>query len=208
MTRSARVLIVLAAPLVTIGCVGLAWTGLPAVRQCYSIYCGPRFDSGGIDVFGRDLFTLPQTIAVGLGIAVGAYLLSRGLLPQFLRWTSVGFGVLSLTFVVGLTLPSRIVGPAPQVPCSTPGADGAIAGSCTVGPTPTDDRAPERGAIAVVGMACLAAGVLTDRRRREAEQSSLRRRRRHAASSTSLGGALGPSWTFSWTLCELEIMVP
>lgn len=156
---------VLAAPVVTIACFALALSLLPAVRQCYAIYCGAHFDTGGVDVFGRDLFTLPQTIVIGLGIAVGAYLLARGLLPRLLRWTPIGFGVLSLTFVVALTLPSWVVGPAPQVPCSTPGADGPIAGSCTVGPVPTDDRVPERGAVAVAGIACLAASVLMDRRR-------------------------------------------
>jgi len=169
MTRTARVLVVLAAPVVTAACFALASAVLPAVRHCLSIYCGSHFDSGGVDFFGRDWFTLPQTIAISLGIAVGAYLLSRGLLPRLLRWTPVGFGMLSLAFIVALTLPPRIVGPAPQLPCSTPGAEGPIVGACTVGPEPTDDRVPERGAVAVVGMACLAAGVLTDRRRRETE---------------------------------------
>jgi hypothetical protein len=154
---------------VTIAFFAVASTMLPAVRRCLSIYCGSRFDSGSVDVFGRDLFTLSSTVAIGLGIAVGGCLLARGLLPRPLRWTPVGFGVLSLAFVVALTLPSRIVGPAPQVPCSTPGADGPISGACIVGPEPTDDRIPERGAIAFAGIACFAAGVLTDRRRRETE---------------------------------------
>ena len=162
-------LLVLAAPLVTIVFILVASTLLPAVRRCHSIYCGSHFDSGGVDVFGRDNLTLSQTVVVGLGVAVGAYLLARGLLPRLVPWTSVGFAMLSLAFIVALTLPSRTVGPAPQVPCSTPGPDGPIAGACVVGPVPSDDRLPERGVIAFAGMACLAAGVLADRRTTEAE---------------------------------------
>jgi hypothetical protein len=66
--------VVLAALLVTIACFALALTVLSAVRNCVSIYCGSHFDSGGVDAFGRDWFTLAETIVIGLGIAVGAYL--------------------------------------------------------------------------------------------------------------------------------------
>ncbi len=161
-----RVLVILAAPVVLVALFATAWLAMPGVRQCVSIYCGANFDPGGVDLFGSQDFTPAQTVLMVIGIWASAFLLARGVLPAHRVWTSVGFGISVLAFVIAFTLPSPAIGPAPSRPCSTPGVDGPLMGRCTTGPTPVDGRAPDRALVVAAGLLAIASGSIFDRRRR------------------------------------------
>jgi hypothetical protein len=161
-----RVLVILAAPVVLVALWATAWLAMPGVRHCVSIFCGANFDPGGVDLFGSQLFTPAQTVLMAIGIWASAFLLARGVLPARTAWTSVGFGLLVLAFVIAFTLPSPAVGPAPSRPCSTPGADGPVAGRCMTGPPPVDSRVPDRALVAAAGLLAVVSGSVADRRRR------------------------------------------
>jgi uncharacterized protein (DUF983 family) len=163
--------------------VALAWGGLlailgglfaaenllPSIRLCRSFMCGD-FDSGGVDVFGRQNFTPAQTIAVAAAIVIGGFMLTRAALPRNEVWTSVAASILILMIVLALAIPSDVVGAAPTRPCSTPGQNGRIQGECATGPAPTDGRLPDRIVLLVAGLAVLALGLTVDRQRRMSRQ--------------------------------------
>src|SRR6266487_2043807 len=94
-----RVLLVLAAPVVTVGLIMVAWLALPGVRQCPSISCGTNFDPGGTRVFGDEVFTPAQSFVMAFAIWAGAFLLGRGVLPARRLWTSATFGLAVFAFV-------------------------------------------------------------------------------------------------------------
>jgi hypothetical protein len=161
-----RVLLVLAAPLVSVAFLEIA-ARLPGVRMCASINCGTNFDPGGVNIFHYQMFTAAQSVLLALGILAGISLLARGLLPPRLRWTSVGLGVLVLAFVIAMTLPSYVVGAAPSIPCSSPGDGGLVAARCDTGSPPVDERFGSRSLVVFVGLTALILGASTDRRKRK-----------------------------------------
>lgn len=138
---------------------------LPGPRWCGSRSCGAAFDPGGVNVFGEQHFTLAQTAVIAAGVVVGVFLLARVVLPAWLAWTSAGLGIAVLALAVVVALPEFETGPAPSVPCSTPGPDGPISGQCPSGPAPVDPRVADRAAILAIGTASVAGGILLDRRR-------------------------------------------
>jgi hypothetical protein len=138
---------------------------LPGPRWCGSLSCGSAFDPGGLNVFGEQHFTLAQTAVIAAGVVVGVFLLARAVLPAWLAWTSVGLGTAVLALSVVVSLPEFETGPAPSVPCSTPGPDGPIAGRCSTGSAPVDPRVADRAASLAVGPGSVAGGLVLDRRR-------------------------------------------
>jgi hypothetical protein len=137
---------------------------LPGVRFCDG-WCSRSFDPGDVPVFGRYMFTLAQTIVLGAGIWAGGSFVSRAILPHGFRWTAVASGAFVLSIVVALSLPSSQTGPAPSVPCSTPGPDGPNMGACQTGPPPMDERPRDRALVLAAGLTPLVIGVSLDRRR-------------------------------------------
>jgi hypothetical protein len=142
---------------------GVSWYLLPGPHGC--IGPGPfvrfRCDSGAVNVFGAGQFTLVQTLVMAVGIWTAALLWSRAIMPSLMA-TSLGLAVATLALVVVITLPSPVVRAAPSVPCTTPGPNGPVAGTCTTGPAPTDSRSVDRGLILVAGAAAVALGVWRD----------------------------------------------
>jgi hypothetical protein len=138
---------------------------LPFPTPCLSITCGKRFDSGGVNVFGRDIFTLPQTAVMIVGILAAAILVGRAIFPTLPR-ASLAAGIAVLAVIVAVTLPSRVIGEPPTVPCSTSGPNGSEFGACVSGPTPTDPRGLERLGLVSLGGIAIALAVLRDLRSR------------------------------------------
>ena len=165
MRASKRVGFAVGGVIVVLGSTWLAWNILPGVKQCLSIYCGSSFDSGGANIFGHDWLTPAQTGLTALGILAGGFLLALAILPDGKTWTALGAGFLVLAVLVSLALPSRSTGLAPTRPCSTPGANGPVSGTCVTGPTPTDDRASDRLGLVILGVVFLLVGIAADRKR-------------------------------------------
>lgn len=138
MNRRIRALLLLTA----IAALGLAAVVVlfvvPPPETCPSFDCGD-FRGGAVDVFGAGNFTLPQTIVIAVAIFVTAGFLARALIPER-RWLSGGIAALALALAVGWSLPSRPVGPAPSMPCTTPAGPGGppVLGRCETGPPPVD----------------------------------------------------------------------
>jgi hypothetical protein len=163
-----RTSLVVAAPLVLVVFLAVAWRVLPGAHVCVgSVGLSSRStcDTGGANVFGSQLFTPAQSIVMALGIWAAAAVLGRALLPTTWRWAAGAFGLLALAVVVAYTLPSPQIGPPRTVPCSTPGPDGPVIGSCVTGPPPVDQRVPDRVLVVTAGLLALGVAVAADRRR-------------------------------------------
>ncbi len=161
-----RILLAAGAPLVFLGLWWFAWVVLPGVHRCISISCGAHFDPGGLNVFGEQFFTPAQTVDVAAGIFVASFMLALALLPRNSPWTPAGMGALALAVVIALALPSPTTGPAPSIPCSTPGPHGPVSGACATGPAPVDARIRDRALVLAGGFLALGLGLGTDRRRK------------------------------------------
>jgi hypothetical protein len=171
MRAGRRVALAACAAVVLAAWLGVSWYFLPGPKGCVGpgsfVPSGPfaqfHCDSGAVDIFGAGVFTLFQTLVMALGIGTAALLWSRAIMPS-LRAGSLGLGIAALALVVAITLPSPVVGAAPSVPCSTPGPNGAVSGSCATGPAPTDRRTADRGLVLIAGAVAVALGVWRDSR--------------------------------------------
>ncbi|MFL5738415.1 MAG: hypothetical protein ACJ76P_13955 [Actinomycetota bacterium] len=135
----------------------------PGPHSCPSISC-PGFDSGTVHFLGSDRFTLVELLLIGTALVAGAFGLAWGVL----RW-KIGLGAAFTAFAVAVVLaawiPTRVVGAAPSVVCSTPGADGPVSSRCETGPAPTDPRVGERLLLGLSGLVVLGIAVGVDRSR-------------------------------------------
>jgi hypothetical protein len=75
---------------------------------------------------------------------------------------SLAFTAFALAVALAAWIPTRVIGPAPSVVCSTPGADGPVFGRCETGPTPTDPRLGERVLLGLSGLVVLGVAVGAD----------------------------------------------
>jgi hypothetical protein len=175
MSVQRRAALVVAAPVVLVGSLEVAWRLLPGVQWCPGLIpgSGAACDTGGAKVFGFLLFTPAQSVVMALGIWAAAAVFGRGVLPARSRWTPVGFGVLALAVVIAFTLPSPTTGSAPSVPCSTPGPSGPVVGRCVTGSPPVDERLSDRAATAAAGLLAFGVAALLDRRRGSRGQSAV-----------------------------------
>jgi hypothetical protein len=160
-----RVLLLVAAPVLLVAFLACAWLLLPPVRQCRTMFPVDCGGPHGVDVFGNDVFTSMQTLAIAVGIWASASILAGAILPTRRTWTAFGFAALALTFVVAFTLPSDVTGPPTTVACSSPGRSGPVAGRCQTGAAPMDVRTEDRMLLIAAGLICLTGGVLADRER-------------------------------------------
>ncbi|MEX0983760.1 MAG: hypothetical protein WD096_01785 [Actinomycetota bacterium] len=165
MSRSRRPTLLLVGALAVLVGMTFLVAVLPGVRICKSMWCGYDFDPGGLDIFGRQLFTPAQTAVIALGTLISSAMLAAGLWLRLRFTTAIGIGALVVTVVAAIMLPSVVTGSAPSVPCSTPGSNGRIEGTCIVGTTPMDARSLDRALIVLAGLAALALAAYVDRRR-------------------------------------------
>jgi hypothetical protein len=148
---------------ISLACIWALLYVAPAPQGCPSISC-PGFADGAIRFLGSDRYTLSELLLTGTALVTGAFGLAWGLL----RWTiglSVAFTAFALTLALAAWIPTRVVGPAPSVVCSTPSADGPVFGRCETGPAPTDPRLGERLLLALSGLVVLGIAVGADRSR-------------------------------------------
>ena len=166
MRASRRVALAACATLVLAACLGVSWYVLPGPHGCIGTFVGSRSrcDPGAVNVLGRGLFTIPQTLVMAVGIWTSALFWSRAIMPSLIG-TSLGVSIAALALMVAVTLPSSVVGAPPSVPCTTPGPNGDVTGRCVTGPTPTNSRTVDRGLILVVGAAAVAVGLWRDSKR-------------------------------------------
>lgn len=166
-----RLVLGMASPLVLVGAL-VAVQLLPGPRPCPSFDCG-NFNSGAVNVFGSDNLTVPQTLALGIGIWAAAWLLARSVFPVRVL-TSAGIATAVLALALAWLLPERVIGPAPSVVCSTPDSRGhPVYGRCDTGPAPVDNRAGDRALVLTAGLAVLGVAVMGDRTRMRAVRPSL-----------------------------------
>jgi hypothetical protein len=144
-------------------CLGTSWYLLPGPRGCLGAFVPVRCDSGAVNVFGADLFTLVQTVVMAVGIWTAALLLARAIMPSLMA-TSLGLSIAALAVVVAITLPSPALGAAPSEPCTTPGLSGPVIGACITGPAPSDSRSVDRGLILLAGATAITLGLWRDSR--------------------------------------------
>jgi hypothetical protein len=159
-----RTALAVAGVLLAFSGVWVAATLLPGVILCPSIECGD-FDARGLDLLGRQNFTLAQTVLIGAAVVAGGSLVAASALPRRSVWTAIGAGTFGLMVVLSLALPPDTLGAAPTRPCSTPGPKGPIQGECVVGEAPMDVRLMYRGGFLALGLVALGVGWAVDRQR-------------------------------------------
>jgi len=162
-----RIAFAVAGVLLAFSGVWVAVTLLPGLILCPSIECGD-FDAKGLDLLGRQNFTLAQTALIAASVVAGGSLVATSALPRRSVWTAIGAGIFGLMVVLSLALPPDTVGAVPTRPCSTPGPKGPIQGECVIGEAPMDDRLVYRGGFLALGLVALGVGCAVDRQRTKA----------------------------------------
>jgi hypothetical protein len=148
---------------ISLACIWALLYVAPAPQGCPPIAC-PGFADGAVRFLGSDRYTLSELLLTGTALVTGAFGLAWGLL----RWRiglTAAFTAFVFAVALAASIPTRVIGPAPSVVCSTPGADAPVFGRCETGPAPTDPRLGERLLLGLSGLVVLGVAVGAERSR-------------------------------------------